>query len=58
MSATVQNSYPSLLLVFAVAGLLLVALIKYLDLTVTQGTLNVLIFMLISFNLTKFKVPS
>ena len=39
-----KNSYLSLLLVFAVAGLLLVALIKYLDLTVTQGTLNGLIF--------------
>ena len=39
-----SNNHLSLLLVFAIAGVLLVLLIKYLNLTVTQGALNGLIF--------------
>ena len=39
-----SNSYLSLLLVFCVAGLLLVVIMIYGDLTVTRGTFNALIF--------------
>ena len=39
-----SNSYLSLLLVFAVAGFALVFFIKVLDLTVSHGTMNGLIF--------------
>ena len=38
------NNYLTLLIVFAVLGILLVVLIKLLDLTVTSGTVNGLIF--------------
>ena len=39
-----SDDYLSFLLVFAVAGVLLVLLIKYLDLTITQGVMNGFIF--------------
>ena len=39
-----NNNYIALLTVFAVLGILLVAVIKLLDLTVTSGTINGLIF--------------
>ena len=39
-----NNNYTALLIVFAVLGILLVAVIKLLDLTVTSGTINGLIF--------------
>ena len=39
-----DNKYVSLLIVFIVAGFVLVALIKILDLTVTKGTINGLLF--------------
>jgi len=39
-----SNNFLSLLLVFAAAGVLLVVAVKYLNLTVTQGTINGLIF--------------
>ena len=39
-----NNNYIALLIVFAVLGILLVAVIKLLDLTVTSGTINGLIF--------------
>ena len=39
-----DNSYLALLVVFALLGILLVALIKLLDLTVTSGTISGLIF--------------
>ena len=39
-----NNSYLALLVVFAVLGILLVAVIKLLNLTVTSGTINGLIF--------------
>ena len=39
-----NNNYIALLIVFAVLGILLVAAIKLLDLTVTSGTINGLIF--------------
>ena len=39
-----NNKYITLLIVFVVLGILLVALIKLLDLTVTNGTINGLIF--------------
>ena len=39
-----SDNYLSLLLVFAAAGVLLVLFIKYLNLTVTQGMINGLIF--------------
>jgi len=39
-----SNNFLSLLLVFAAAGVLRVVAVKYLNLTVTQGTINGLIF--------------
>ena len=42
--AECNNSYLALLIVFALLGILLVALIKLLDLTVTSGTISGLIF--------------
>ena len=39
-----NNNYITLLIVFVVLGILLVALIKLLDLTVTSGTINGFIF--------------
>ena len=39
-----SDKFLSLLLVFAAAGVLLVAAVKYLNLTVTQGTINGLVF--------------
>ena len=39
-----SNVYISLLLPFAMAGVVLVFLIKYLNLTISQGTMNALIF--------------
>ena len=42
--AECSNSYLALLIVFALLGVQLVALIKLLDLTVTSGTINGLIF--------------
>ena len=39
-----NNNHTALLIVFAVLGILLVAVIKLLDLTVTSGTINGLIF--------------
>jgi len=39
-----SNNFLTLLLVFAAAGVLLVVAVKYLNLTVTQGTINGLIF--------------
>ena len=41
---TCQNSFLTLLIVFAALGILLVVLIKILDLTVTSGTISGLIF--------------
>ena len=39
-----NNNYIALLIVFAILGILLVAVIKLLDLTITSGTINGLIF--------------